>query len=115
MDAPTTTSADNGTSGGGGGWFTPRKQPATTPGTEQEATEGRRLAAMRPVGRTLTTDDEAPPAEDRDTGPDDAYQAAGPDHTGAGARAPQEGAPPSTAPPERPASGHIPPPQPAPV
>ncbi|MFE6940246.1 globin domain-containing protein [Streptomyces chartreusis] len=126
MDAPTTTSADNGTSGGGGGWFTPRKQPATTPGTEQEATEGRRLAAMRPVGRTLTTDEEAPPAEDRDTGPGEAHQAAGPDrtgadtraagpdHTGAGARAPQQGAPPSTAPPERPASGHIPPPQPTP-
>ncbi|MFB6931644.1 FAD-binding oxidoreductase [Streptomyces sp. HUAS 31] len=123
MDAPTTTSADNGTSGGGGGWFTPRKQPATTPGTEQEATEGRRLAAMRPVGRTLTTDEEAQPAEDRDTGPGEAHQAAGPDHTGAdaraagpdhtgaGARAPQQGAPPSTAPPERPASGHIPPPQ----
>lgn len=33
MDAPTTTSADNGTSGGngGGGWFTPRKDPAPTP------------------------------------------------------------------------------------
>ncbi|MGW5469454.1 globin domain-containing protein [Streptomyces chartreusis] len=139
MDAPTTTSADNGTSGGGGGWFTPRKQPATTPGTEQEATEGRRLAAMRPVGRTLTTDDEAPPAEDRDTGPDDAHQAAGPDHTGAGvraagpdhtgagaraagpdhngagARAPEQEAPPSTAPPERPASGHIPTPPTAPA
>lgn len=39
MDAPTTTSADNGTSGanGGGGWFTPRKDPAPTPaGGEQE-------------------------------------------------------------------------------
>ncbi|MEU6301550.1 globin domain-containing protein [Streptomyces chartreusis] len=126
MDAPTTTSADNGTSGGGGGWFTPRKQPATTPGTEQEATEGRRLAALRPVGRTLTADDEVPPAADRDTGPDEAHQAAGsdhtgadvraagPDHTGAGARASQQGAPPSTAPPERPAPGHIPPPQPTP-
>ncbi|MDF3142711.1 flavohemoprotein, partial [Streptomyces sp. T21Q-yed] len=52
MDAPTTTSADTGTSGGGGGWFTPRKQPATTPGSEQETADGRRLAAMRPVGRT---------------------------------------------------------------
>ncbi|MGW0826220.1 globin domain-containing protein [Streptomyces sp. NPDC002845] len=50
MDAPTTTSADNGTSGGGG-WFNPRKQPAT-PGTDQE-TEGNRLAAMRPVGRPV--------------------------------------------------------------
>ncbi|HZF89820.1 globin domain-containing protein [Streptomyces sp.] len=30
MDAPTTTSADNGTSGGGDGWFTPRKKPVMT-------------------------------------------------------------------------------------
>ncbi|MCL8011141.1 globin domain-containing protein [Streptomyces sp. AS02] len=64
MDAPTTTSADNGTSGGGGGWFTPRKQPAATPGTEQETAEGRRLAAMRPVGRTATGAGTGPPAQD---------------------------------------------------
>ncbi|MDO0913499.1 FAD-binding oxidoreductase [Streptomyces sp. DT2A-34] len=64
MDAPTTTSADNGTSGGGGGWFTPRKQPATTPGSEQETADGRRLAAMRPVGRTSTGDDTSPSAQD---------------------------------------------------
>lgn len=64
MDAPTTTSADNGTSGGGGGWFTPRKQPATTPGTEQETAEGRRLAAMRPVGRTATGAGTSPPTQD---------------------------------------------------
>ncbi|MEV7344881.1 globin domain-containing protein [Streptomyces sp. NPDC093544] len=54
MDAPTTTSADNGTSGGngGGGWFTPRKDPApASAGREQEA-EGSRLAALRPVGRS---------------------------------------------------------------
>ncbi|MGX5188627.1 globin domain-containing protein [Streptomyces avermitilis] len=53
MDAPTTTSADNGTSGGtgGAGWFTPRKQPETPQGGGQEAPEGSRLAAMRPVGR----------------------------------------------------------------
>jgi NAD(P)H-flavin reductase/hemoglobin-like flavoprotein len=52
MDAPTTTSADNGTSGGsgGGGWFTPRKDPAPSAG-DQGAADGRRLAAMRPVGR----------------------------------------------------------------
>ncbi|KUO21549.1 globin domain-containing protein [Streptomyces dysideae] len=61
MDAPTTTSADNGTSGGGGGWFTPRKQPATNPGGEQEPAEGYRLAAMRPVGRT-TTGEATPPS-----------------------------------------------------
>ncbi|MDH6215085.1 NAD(P)H-flavin reductase/hemoglobin-like flavoprotein [Streptomyces pseudovenezuelae] len=52
MDAPTTTSADNGTSGGGAGWFTPHTQPETTPGSEREASEGNRLAGMRPVGRT---------------------------------------------------------------
>ncbi|WSF61518.1 FAD-binding oxidoreductase [Streptomyces sp. NBC_01352] len=62
MDAPITTPADNGTSGGGSGWFTPRKQPATTPGSEQEATDGRRLAAMRPVGsRTASGADKDPP------------------------------------------------------
>ncbi|MCX4907116.1 globin domain-containing protein [Streptomyces sp. NBC_00878] len=56
MDAPTTTSADNGTSGGsgGGGWFTPHKPPEPPAGGEQETTEGRRLAGLRPVGRTAT-------------------------------------------------------------
>lgn len=34
MDAPTTTSAENGASGGRGGWFTPYQQPATPPGDE---------------------------------------------------------------------------------
>ncbi|MFF7310722.1 globin domain-containing protein [Streptomyces sp. NPDC008137] len=51
MDAPTTASADNGTSGGGGGWFTPRKKPTTTPDSETGTPEGRRPAAIRPVGR----------------------------------------------------------------
>ncbi|MBA4862954.1 flavohemoprotein [Streptomyces sp. PSKA54] len=55
MDAPTTKSADDGTSGdnsgGGGGWFTPRKQPARPAGEEPEAAEGRRISAIRPVGR----------------------------------------------------------------
>ncbi|MEU8850685.1 globin domain-containing protein [Streptomyces sp. NPDC048564] len=60
MDAPTTTSADNGTSGGGSGWFTPRKQPETSPGGEQEPADGSRLAAMRPVGRTAVGDGPAP-------------------------------------------------------
>ncbi|MEU9285790.1 globin domain-containing protein [Streptomyces sp. NPDC048275] len=52
MDAPATTSADNGTSGGrgGSGWFAPRKDPAPS-GGERESADGRRLAAMRPVGR----------------------------------------------------------------
>ncbi|EGX60713.1 flavohemoprotein [Streptomyces zinciresistens K42] len=68
MDAPTTASADNGTSGGGGGWFTPRKQPATTPTTEQEQpAEGSRLAGMRPVGRASGGEvrSPAPPAAPR--------------------------------------------------
>ncbi|WP_234443034.1 globin domain-containing protein [Streptomyces cellulosae] len=60
MDAPTTTSADNGTSNGGAGWFTPRKQP-TTPGSSPETTEGSRLAGMRPMGRTTTGAGAAPP------------------------------------------------------
>jgi NAD(P)H-flavin reductase/hemoglobin-like flavoprotein len=64
MDAPTTTSADNGTSGGGGGWFTPHKQPATTPGGEQEAAEGSRLASMRPVSRAAAGDSTAAVAQD---------------------------------------------------
>ncbi|MFD8419184.1 globin domain-containing protein [Streptomyces sp. NPDC059466] len=55
MDAPTTTSADNGTSGGNGGsgWFTPRKEPAPTPADREREAEGAsRLAALRPVGRS---------------------------------------------------------------
>ncbi|WP_262505289.1 globin domain-containing protein [Streptomyces sp. TRM68367] len=65
MDAPTTTSADNGTSGGGGGWFTPRKQPAPAPGGESGASEGRRPAAIRPVGRPSADPDPDPdPATD---------------------------------------------------
>ncbi|BCL29291.1 hypothetical protein GCM10017557_41500 [Streptomyces aurantiacus] len=58
MDAPTTTSADNGTSGGGGGggWFTPHTPPEPPAGGPQQATEGRRLAALRPVGRSATRD-----------------------------------------------------------
>ncbi|MFI6933593.1 globin domain-containing protein [Streptomyces sp. NPDC050287] len=63
MDAPTTTSADNGTSGGGAGWFTPRKQPTTTPGSTPETAEGSRLAGMRPMGRTATGSGATPPAK----------------------------------------------------
>ena len=62
MDAPTTTSADNGTSGGGSGWFTPRKQPEVPPGEERETTGGRRPAVMRPVRRSATGSNERPPA-----------------------------------------------------
>lgn len=67
MDAPTTTSAGNGTSGdsgGGGGWFSPRKAPKPSEGGEQatrpeggepEAAERRRVSAIRPVGRPGAT------------------------------------------------------------
>ncbi|MFJ9633076.1 globin domain-containing protein [Streptomyces sp. NPDC101175] len=66
MDAPTTTSADNGPSGGGSGsggsgWFTPRKQPEVAPGEERETTTGRRPAVMRPVRRPVTGANERPP------------------------------------------------------
>ncbi|MFE6178074.1 globin domain-containing protein [Streptomyces sp. NPDC056464] len=104
MDAPTTASADNGTSGGGGGWFTPRKQPTTTPGSEQEAAEGRRLAAMRPVGRTISTDDSAPSAQDSGSGPDHAHRVSD------GTTDPQRGAPPPIS-----SHGHAPPPTPQPA
>ncbi|WP_031071868.1 globin domain-containing protein [Streptomyces sp. NRRL S-118] len=43
MDAPTTTSADNGTSGdsgGGGGWFTPRKPVSDRPAAPDPETDG---------------------------------------------------------------------------
>ncbi|MET8981606.1 globin domain-containing protein [Streptomyces sp. NPDC004539] len=68
MDAPATTSADNGTSGGGDGWFKPRKQPSSAPGTEPQGaepqgTEGRRLAGLRPVGRGTTAHAEAAPQQ----------------------------------------------------
>ncbi|MFK0171200.1 globin domain-containing protein [Streptomyces sp. NPDC090306] len=53
MDAPTTTSADDGTSDGRG-WFAPRQggTPAGTDGTTDGTTEARRPAVVRPVGRT---------------------------------------------------------------
>ncbi|MEU6677139.1 globin domain-containing protein [Streptomyces sp. NPDC046925] len=75
MDAPTTTSAGNGTSGdsgGGGGWFTPRKapkpseggEPTRPEGGEPETSEGRRVSAIRPLGRTAPAADENAPAPD---------------------------------------------------
>ncbi|SOD46567.1 MULTISPECIES: globin domain-containing protein [unclassified Streptomyces] len=74
MDAPTTTSADNGTSGGEGGWFTPRKNPTTAPdsdaGTADRSAEGRRPAAIRPVGRPGAAPEA--PADDTPTAPADA-------------------------------------------
>ncbi|MEV0908630.1 globin domain-containing protein [Streptomyces hokutonensis] len=68
MNAPTTTSADNGPSGGGGGsggggWFTPRKQPEVPPGEERETTGVRRPAVMRPVRRSAAGANERPPTE----------------------------------------------------
>ncbi|MGV9882546.1 globin domain-containing protein [Streptomyces sp. NPDC003006] len=59
MDAPTTTSADDGPSGDGGGWFTPRRPPKRAEdgqpqqsGTDgPDAAEGRRPAPIRPLGR----------------------------------------------------------------
>ncbi|MDX3241557.1 FAD-binding oxidoreductase [Streptomyces sp. ME18-1-4] len=70
MDAPTTRSADNGTSGGGDGWFTPRKQPEPAAGGEQGTSGGRRLAALRPVGRNATDSHAGAPEEGTtDTGP----------------------------------------------
>ncbi|MFJ8466410.1 globin domain-containing protein [Streptomyces swartbergensis] len=95
MDAPTTTSADNGTSGGGGDWFTPRTKPTATPGNEPGTPDGRRPAVIRPVGRQ-TADPEtpadgttAPPASPTDSAstgapdqeresPDDAIPVPGP-------------------------------------
>ncbi|MGW6008831.1 globin domain-containing protein [Streptomyces sp. NPDC055210] len=75
MDAPTTTSADNGTSGGGGGggWFTPHTPPDPPAGGEQGATEGRRLAALRPVRRSATGEGDAAPRRippEAEPGPD---------------------------------------------
>ncbi|SHI15441.1 NAD(P)H-flavin reductase [Streptomyces sp. 3214.6] len=70
MDAPTSRSADNGTSGGGDGWFTPRKQPEPAAGGEQGTSGGRRLAALRPVGRNATDSHaDAPEVGTTDTGP----------------------------------------------
>jgi len=91
MDAPITTSADNGTSGGGGGWFTPHKQPEAPSGDEREAAEGSRLAAMRPVGRTTTGTGTTPPPEESapPATTDDAQQPASP--------APEAGPPASVA------------------
>ncbi|MEV0317515.1 globin domain-containing protein [Streptomyces sp. NPDC050658] len=74
MDSPTTTSAGNGSSGesgGGGGWFTPRKAPqrqedgeATRPAAdESEAPEGRRVASIRPLNRSVAGSAATSPAE----------------------------------------------------
>ncbi|MET9761067.1 globin domain-containing protein [Streptomyces sp. NPDC006372] len=58
MDAPTTTSADNGTSGGGGGWFTPRNKPTPSQGSESAPDEGNRPDAAGPAGRPTTDPEE---------------------------------------------------------
>ncbi|MFF7161518.1 globin domain-containing protein [Streptomyces sp. NPDC008086] len=116
MDAPTTTSADNGTSGGGGGWFTPHKQPATTPGSEQEPAEGGRLAAMRPVGRMPAADDPTSPHQGGTepttsvtpaelTAPDSGSAPAAPPLTGP--QPPERETPAAISPPAAPAPSHI--------
>ncbi|MFF0136930.1 globin domain-containing protein [Streptomyces sp. NPDC005227] len=71
MDAPTTTSADNGTSGGngGGGWFTPRKEPEA-PSGDQAPSDGRRLAAMRPMGRSAAVPEEQAQAAPQQAAPE---------------------------------------------
>ncbi|MET7649547.1 globin domain-containing protein [Streptomyces sp. NPDC005486] len=84
MDAPTSRSADNGTSGGGDGWFTPRKLPEPAPRGEQGASEGRRLAALRPVGRhTVDSQEGAPQDGSADTGRRIQPEQAAPDVTAA--------------------------------
>ncbi|MEU6603892.1 globin domain-containing protein [Streptomyces shenzhenensis] len=61
MDAPTTTSADNGSSSGSG-WFTPRRMPPIAPSDGvQETSEVRRPAVLRPVGRRKPANREHPP------------------------------------------------------
>ncbi|MFJ9815976.1 globin domain-containing protein [Streptomyces sp. NPDC101151] len=68
MDAPTTTSGENGIAGGGG-WFTPRKvPPAPPPEGDQETAEGRRPAVVRPVGRP-SREAAARPAPDASAAP----------------------------------------------
>ncbi|MFE6161369.1 globin domain-containing protein [Streptomyces sp. NPDC056486] len=89
MDAPTTTSTGNGTSGdsgGGGGWFTPRKtpkpseggEPTRPEGSEPEAAEGRRVSAIRPLGRSgaaaPTSAQEARPAREPEDAEDTAEE-----------------------------------------
>ncbi|WP_316756949.1 globin domain-containing protein [Streptomyces herbicida] len=63
MDAPTTTSADNGRAGGGG-WFMPRKAPPdASPTDERETDQGRPPAAARPTGPPPTEGPPRPPAD----------------------------------------------------
>ncbi|MFJ8110190.1 globin domain-containing protein [Streptomyces sp. NPDC096132] len=105
MDAPTTKSADNGTSGGGDGWFTPHKQPEPAAGGEQGTSDGRRLAALRPVGRGTTTGDGDPPqsaptntgerigrdsAQQPDSGPQSPYSPPAPTEAGIRAGTPPQ-------------------------
>ncbi|WP_460067634.1 globin domain-containing protein [Streptomyces sp. YKOK-I1] len=90
MDAPTTKSADNGTSGGGDGWFSPRKQPEPTAGGEQGASDGRRLAALRPVGRGTPPSDPGPRQTDGDL-PRSAPAVAGERGEADGVRQPEQG------------------------
>ncbi|MFF9898660.1 globin domain-containing protein [Streptomyces longispororuber] len=64
MDAPTTTSADNGTSGdSGSGWFTPRKpqdQPEEAQSASGSSGDGAEPAAPGPAGPTSRPSQEPP-------------------------------------------------------
>ncbi|MFI1366958.1 globin domain-containing protein [Streptomyces griseochromogenes] len=71
MDAPATTSGENGIADGGG-WFTPRKvPPAPSPDGDPETAEGREPTVVRPMGlptgvdaaRPRTDAPEAPAAQ----------------------------------------------------
>lgn len=82
MDAPATTSADNGTSGdgGGGGWFAARRTPsgegrpdagttggaAEAAGQERISVPSRSLASIRPVGSGAARS--APPSREGEAG-----------------------------------------------
>jgi NAD(P)H-flavin reductase/hemoglobin-like flavoprotein len=73
MDAPTTTSADNGTSGGGGGWFAPRNQPAPTQSGDRETAEGSRMDTILVPVVPATPHQQLPaqrPAPERPASPD---------------------------------------------
>ncbi|WP_327354868.1 globin domain-containing protein [Streptomyces sp. NBC_01304] len=64
MDAPTTTSADNGTSGGDGsdgGWFTPRKTPQSRPVSDEQQ-HVRPVGSARPPAPAAEAPAAAPPA-----------------------------------------------------
>ncbi|MDN0199354.1 globin domain-containing protein [Streptomyces sp. S.PNR 29] len=98
MDAPTTTSADNGTSGGGDGWFTPRKNPATASGGERGASDGGPAASGAEPSADPSTHEPARRAANSDA-PD--HGDATPSGTAASDQAPSDTPPAATRPPFR--------------